>query len=113
MVEESTQNFDLPEVIPETCEDAVNDACTEISSSDVSENGDDRSGFERTGCRKFEPPVAQKVSQCGSTPSQTYCILVTAGHQRLRVWQKTGCLSHVGGLATQMGQWHMLEVFQA
>lgn len=58
LVEESTQNLDLPEVIPETCEDAVNDACTETSSSDVSENEDDRSGFERTGCRKFEPPVA-------------------------------------------------------
>ena len=58
MVEESTQNLDLPEVIPETCEDAVNDACTETSSSDVSETEDDRSGFERTGCRKFEPPVA-------------------------------------------------------
>jgi hypothetical protein len=80
LVEESTQNLDLPEVIPETCEDAVNDACTETSSSDVSENEDDRSGFERTGCRKFEPPVAQKVSQCGSTPSQRYCILGTAGH---------------------------------
>ena len=58
LVEESTQNLDLPEVIPETCEDAVNDACTETSSSDVSENEDDRSGFERTGRRKFEPPVA-------------------------------------------------------
>ena len=27
LVEEPTQNFDLPSVIPETCEEAVNDAC--------------------------------------------------------------------------------------
>ena len=58
LVEESTQNLDLPPVIPETCEDAVNDACTETSSSDVSELEDDRSGFERSGRSKFEPPVA-------------------------------------------------------
>ena len=45
-------------MIPETCEDAVNDACTESSSSDVSELEDDRSGFERSGRSKFEPPVA-------------------------------------------------------
>ena len=58
LVEESTQNLDLPDVIPETCEDAVNDACTETSSSDASDHEDDRSGFEFTGRRKFEPPVA-------------------------------------------------------
>jgi hypothetical protein len=58
LVEGSTQNLDLPTVIPETCEDAVNDACTETSSSDVSELEDDRSGFERSGRGKFEPPVA-------------------------------------------------------
>jgi len=102
LVEESTQNLDLPEVIPETCEDAVNDACTETSSSDVSENEDDRSGFDAQAAASSNLLLPQKVSQCGSTPSQRYCILVTAGHQRLRVWQKTGCLSHVGELATQM-----------
>ena len=58
LVEESTQNLDLPSVIPETCEDAVNDACTESSSSDVSELEDDRSGLNVQGVASLSLPVA-------------------------------------------------------
>ena len=57
-LEESKQSGPLPVVIPESCEDEVNDACTETSSSDVSEPEEDTSGFERKGNRTFEPPVA-------------------------------------------------------
>eukprot|EP00435_Cladocopium_sp_Y103_P076319 s49_g90.t1 len=48
----------LPEVIPDSCENEMNDACTETSGSDLSESEDDRSGFEKRGKRTFEPPVA-------------------------------------------------------
>eukprot|EP00435_Cladocopium_sp_Y103_P013689 s6195_g3.t1 len=48
----------LPEVIPDSCENEINDACTETSGSDLSESEDDRSGFEKRGKRTFEPPVA-------------------------------------------------------
>ena len=43
LVEESIQNLDFPDVIPETWGEAVNDACTETSSIDASDLGDERS----------------------------------------------------------------------
>ena len=48
----------LPETIPETCEQEVNDACTETSSSDVSDTDDLGTSFNENGQKKFEPPVA-------------------------------------------------------
>ena len=48
----------LPEVIPETCENEINDACTETSSSEVSETDHDETSFGNHGRRTFEPPVA-------------------------------------------------------
>ena len=48
----------LPESIPETCEEELNDACTETSSSDMSEPEIDASTFENSGRRTFAPPTA-------------------------------------------------------
>ena len=48
----------LPEVIPENCETEINDACTETSSSDVSETEEADTSFEDTGRKTFEPPTA-------------------------------------------------------
>ena len=48
----------LPKVIPETCENEINDACTETSSSEVSETDHDETSFGSHGRRTFEPPVA-------------------------------------------------------
>ena len=48
----------LPESIPETCENDVNDACTETSSSETSEPEELPSGFSKSGRKTFEPPVA-------------------------------------------------------
>ena len=53
-----SQSESLPQVIPESCEDEMNDACTETSSSDVSESEENQSNFEKSGHRTFEPPVA-------------------------------------------------------
>ena len=55
---DASRSEPLPAVIPESCEDEINDACTETSSSDVSEPEEDTSGFQKTGNRTFEPPVA-------------------------------------------------------
>ena len=48
----------LPESIPETCENDVNDACAETSSSELSESEELPSGFSKSGRKTFEPPVA-------------------------------------------------------
>jgi hypothetical protein len=48
----------LPDSIPETCEEEVNDACTETSSSDMSEPENGGSTFEDSGRRTFAPPTA-------------------------------------------------------
>ena len=48
----------LPDIIPETCEEEVNDACTETSSSDMSEPENNGSAFEDSGRKTFAPPTA-------------------------------------------------------
>ena len=48
----------LPENIPAESDHEVNDACTETSSSDVSESETTEPAFESKGRRTFEPPSA-------------------------------------------------------
>jgi hypothetical protein len=54
----ATQNENLPENIPSDSDQEVNDACTETSSSDVSDSEVTEPGFESKGRRTFEPPSA-------------------------------------------------------
>ena len=54
----ATQKENLPENIPSDSDREVNDACTETSSSDVSDSDDTEPGFESKGRRTFEPPSA-------------------------------------------------------
>ena len=59
----------LPEVIPENCETEINDACTETSSSDVSETEEADTSFEDTGRKTLNHQLHLKDSLCGSTQS--------------------------------------------
>jgi hypothetical protein len=52
------QQCSLPLDIPVESENEVNDACTETSSSEQSDDGSSEPAFEKKGSRTFAPPVA-------------------------------------------------------